>query len=541
LDSFVNPTATDTLDSATVPHAAQHDNINDAMAAVQVTLGVNPQGGSATVVARLTAIESNVTSATSTANTALSTANSASATANSASATANSANATAIAAQSAVAAKANVDQAMFVGTTALTINRSSASQTLTGVSIDGNADNVTGVVDVTNGGTGKTAIPVASDWVSGRTYAVGDIVVSNLAYWVRRTNGSGTIGPGGDPTNWAQRTSTAATNGSSQAGSFVGYNANGGIFAQGIGIAGVGGSAPSTGLIVSNGGITVSGTGNGVAISNNGNVTLGTSGTAGGSVIFATAGGIQLLQGSTGTGSQTLPATAGTLLNTASSLDPTKLSAGTAGIDISGNAATATSATNVSGTVAFANGGTNATTFAGARDSLGILGGFQVLTSATTNGNGTTLVSIFPSATQNFTLKANTVYFFEALTILTKAASTGTSGSWVVGFNFSQTTQNLYWDAFASSRNLTTGTYTGGDVGTSTTITIGTGNQTATTSVIRYKGWFQTNATTGGTLAPTYAQSAAPTSGNPACQPGTYFKLFEYGTSLPVVSGSWGA
>jgi hypothetical protein len=60
LDSFVNPTATDTLDSATVPHAAQHDNINDAMSAVQVTLGVNPQGGSATVVARLTALDSTV-------------------------------------------------------------------------------------------------------------------------------------------------------------------------------------------------------------------------------------------------------------------------------------------------------------------------------------------------------------------------------------------------------------------------------------------------------------------------------------------------
>jgi len=60
VDSFVNPTATDTLDSATVPHAAQHDNINDAMSAVQVTLGVNPQGSSATVVARLTALDSTV-------------------------------------------------------------------------------------------------------------------------------------------------------------------------------------------------------------------------------------------------------------------------------------------------------------------------------------------------------------------------------------------------------------------------------------------------------------------------------------------------
>ena len=101
VDSFVNPTATDTLDSATVPHAAQHDNINDAMSAVQVTLGVNPQGSSATVVARLTALDSTV------------------------------------------AGKAATNQTMYVGTTALTINRSSASQTLTGVSVDGNAGTVT--------------------------------------------------------------------------------------------------------------------------------------------------------------------------------------------------------------------------------------------------------------------------------------------------------------------------------------------------------------------------------------------------------------
>jgi hypothetical protein len=41
LDSFTNPTATDTLDSATVPHAAQHDNINDAVLAVETALGAN--------------------------------------------------------------------------------------------------------------------------------------------------------------------------------------------------------------------------------------------------------------------------------------------------------------------------------------------------------------------------------------------------------------------------------------------------------------------------------------------------------------------
>jgi hypothetical protein len=60
LDSFTNPTATDTLDSATVPHADQHANANDAIEAIESTLGVNPQGSSATVVARLTTLDSTV-------------------------------------------------------------------------------------------------------------------------------------------------------------------------------------------------------------------------------------------------------------------------------------------------------------------------------------------------------------------------------------------------------------------------------------------------------------------------------------------------
>ena len=45
---------------------------------------------------------------------------------------------------------------------------------------------------------------------------------------------------------------------------------------------------------------------------------------------------------------------------------------GTWGISITGNAATATTAGNVTGTVALANGGTGATTAAGARTNLGV-------------------------------------------------------------------------------------------------------------------------------------------------------------------------
>lgn len=58
LDSFTNPTATDTLDSATVPHAAQHDNINDAVVAIETELGTLPKGTFATVKARLDAYAS---------------------------------------------------------------------------------------------------------------------------------------------------------------------------------------------------------------------------------------------------------------------------------------------------------------------------------------------------------------------------------------------------------------------------------------------------------------------------------------------------
>ena len=38
IDAFTNPTATDALDSATVPHASQHANINDAVEAVETYL-----------------------------------------------------------------------------------------------------------------------------------------------------------------------------------------------------------------------------------------------------------------------------------------------------------------------------------------------------------------------------------------------------------------------------------------------------------------------------------------------------------------------
>jgi hypothetical protein len=224
LDSFVNPTATDTLDSTTVPHAAQHDNINDAMAAVQVTLGVNPQGGSATVVARLTALDSTV------------------------------------------AGKAATSQTMYVGTTALAINRSSASQTLTGVSIDGNAATATSATtagSVTNG------------------------VYTNVSNTF--TTGTQIIATGSDATVGLRVKRNSATQ-----------------------------SANLLEITQSDGSTILAKVDSAGAITTAGDLTLGSAGSAAGSVKFGTTGGYQLLAAGTGaSNTQTLPTGAsGTLLNT---------------------------------------------------------------------------------------------------------------------------------------------------------------------------------------------------------------------------------
>lgn len=61
LDSFSNPTGSDSQSSVTVPHYLQHSNANDAIEAIQAELGLNPSGSSSTVRERLQAIEDAVT------------------------------------------------------------------------------------------------------------------------------------------------------------------------------------------------------------------------------------------------------------------------------------------------------------------------------------------------------------------------------------------------------------------------------------------------------------------------------------------------
>lgn len=61
LDVFTNPTATDTLNSGSVPHHLQHANINDAVESMQTVLGLNPAGAHLTIKDRIIAAETSIT------------------------------------------------------------------------------------------------------------------------------------------------------------------------------------------------------------------------------------------------------------------------------------------------------------------------------------------------------------------------------------------------------------------------------------------------------------------------------------------------
>lgn len=53
LDNLTNPVVGDKLGTSTPVHSSQHIEANDAIDAIQLTLGINPQGDAADVVERL--------------------------------------------------------------------------------------------------------------------------------------------------------------------------------------------------------------------------------------------------------------------------------------------------------------------------------------------------------------------------------------------------------------------------------------------------------------------------------------------------------
>jgi hypothetical protein len=268
LDNFTNPTASDTLDSATVPHASQHANANDAIEAIESTLGVNPQGSSATVVARLTALDSTV------------------------------AGKAGLAIANTFATGAQLIKTGLDTLSALILQRNSATQSANIVSVL-QSDGTTEIARMRpNGQLGVGALVTNATLGLDTTYT-GDVRFIGMKQFgaasanaIELLNSSNTI--------------------------LFKVDGTGAVTAPGF-------TGPLTGNVTGN----VSG--------NAGTVTNG---------VYTTT---TSLPNVTSVNSTTIPASA-TLLTSGSSLDPTKLSSGTAGINISGNAATVTNGVTTSTT-----------------------------------------------------------------------------------------------------------------------------------------------------------------------------------------------
>jgi len=446
LDSFVNPTATDTLDSATVPHAAQHDNINDAMAAVQVTLGVNPQGGSATVVARLTALDSTV------------------------------------------AGKAATNQTMYVG---LAINRSSASQTLTGVSIDGNAATATSATSATTAGSVTNGVytNVSNTFTTG-TQIIATGADGTVGFRIKRNSATQTA-------NLLEVTQSDGTT----------------ILAK----------------IDSAGGITTAS-----------DVTLGSAGSAAGSVKFGTTGGYQLLSAGTGaSNTQTLPTGAsGTLLNTNTTSIPNVTTA---------NGLTSASSLATVGTIGSGTwqGSVIQPTYGGTGSTYGttMVGRSYLSATRTKAVNDTSVEAIFynsaGSAVQYFNVDADTSYFFDGYFIMTKGTTAAAPSMSVIYFDGSGsalTPQAVSLTANYASSGAFISTIT---VTAANTATNGLATSTLTGIYTRFQGFIRTHASTAGKINFGGGVSVITTGTTPTFNIGSFVQISKIGTGAATNFGNW--
>lgn len=573
LDSFVNPTATDTLDSATVPHAAQHDNINDAMSAVQVTLGVNPQGGSATVVARLTALDSTVSGKAS-----LSAANTFTTGAQTIRTGADATKALILQRNSATQSANIVSVVQSDGTTELTRVRpigqigvgTLITNTALGINTDLVGDNRAIVIKAGQTTPTNNAIellPLANNTPLMKVDFAGNItaptfigsLTGNASTATSATTAS-TVTDGVYTTDTGTVTSTMILDGTIVNADI---NASAAIadtkLAQITTANKVSGTAITSGNISTSGSITTSGsisTTGGGSITSATNVTaagfnttgtyavfLGSAGSTGGNIVFATTGGTQSLIAATGgTGSQTLPATAGTILNSASAIDVAKITTGTT---LPGNVVSSsltTVGTIGSGTwqgtaIDKAYGGTGST-----YGSL-IIGHSQLNATVTKNANDTTPEAIFRTGTANSTIQyfnvdADTLYFFEGFIQLGKTSTSSVINTSLLYVQTGSTTALTEQSARLQVQYLGTTSLIGVGVANATATTA-TGTATTLTGVYCYfRGFIRTNATTAGRINLAQWLDTAGASA-PTWIQGSYINLYKVGTGNAQTFGNW--
>lgn len=163
----------------------------------------------------------------------------------------------------------------------------------------------------------------------------------------------------------------------------------------------------------------------------------------------------------------------------------------------------------------------------------------RINTARTKATNNTTLEAVFDAANDTISLTANTLYYFKGVYVMSTSAS-GTAGGIQTGFIFSNAQQDIGYRTLSHTQaSATAQTTVYITAATATTVTA-----TATTAasyVIEFEGWFKSNATTGGTLIPAFAQSVAGTTVAPTASPNSWFMLQPMSSNVSVtnIAGAW--
>ena len=153
--------------------------------------------------------------------------------------------------------------------------------------------------------------------------------------------------------------------------------------------------------------------------------------------------------------------------------------------------------------------------------------------------NNTTLEAIFDPASDAITLTANTLYYFRGTYLVSKSA-TGTAGGVTVGFLFSNLQQQIGYTSIGHTQ--ASGTAQTTIYNTAATSVTATATATGVTPyVVMVEGWFKSNATTGGTLTPAFAQSQTGSTVAPTAQQNSWFMLYPMSSNISAtnIAGNW--
>jgi hypothetical protein len=153
--------------------------------------------------------------------------------------------------------------------------------------------------------------------------------------------------------------------------------------------------------------------------------------------------------------------------------------------------------------------------------------------------NNTSLEPVFDAANDTLTLAAATLYYFKGVYIMTKSATAAAQGL-QLGFTFSNAQQDIGYRVM--SHTTATGTAQTTIYNTvATAVTVTATGTAAADYVIKFEGWFKSNATTGGTLIPAFAQSAAGSTVAPTAKANSWIMIqpMSATVSTTLIAGAW--